>query len=195
MRIVWHFRDGHKTRDSIASLGRILFSWRKAKVSLPVTDKESGGEIATLVDGGTGTALAHDLVEHSIVTVLFRGLMEDVDHIEVLPQFTGEVIPQLLDESKPLQRDTACGFCSTLEISGMVYHILLQHLNERTTRVDNDGLVLPFRRFDVSLNLIKILADRGCATVRRFYSADAIVEVQQERVWCGTCKVCLAYAG
>ena len=125
-----------------------------------------------------------------IIAVLFGLFVEDVYHVEVLPQFTSEVVPQGLDEAVALEGDSAHSLCPALEVLRMVNHILLEHLNKSAASINDDGLVLPLGSFDIGEKLFVCLADGCVFTEGRINSRDPLVKVHKKRVWGRKSKSC-----
>ena len=110
--------------------------------------------------------------------------MEDVHNIEVLPQLTGEVIPQGLDETVTLKRDPAHSLCPALEVLRMVNHILFEHFDKSAASVDDNGLVLALGVLHIRFHLIKGGADGSvlAVTMLWLYPVSAPVEVEHQGV-------------
>ena len=108
--------------------------------------------------------------------------MEEDDHIEVPAKVGGEIIPKLFHKSETLERDATSSFCPAFEIFRIIHDILLHHLDKRTARVDDDGLILALGGFDVGQHFIERGADRGVLTVLGLHTAHPIVRIDSQNL-------------
>ena len=143
-----------------------------------MVDEQVPGQIGRLINNGPGASFHHQFVEHVLI-VLGDVLVEEVDHIELLPEFRREANKLGLDDPVPLQAESPVGLARLrVRAHGPILHIL----NEGTRGVHRDGLVVPFGGLDVREHFLVGLADGRVFAMGRVDSCHTLIRVDEKHI-------------